>query len=236
MLVKLLKKIITYLLFSILIMVILAYVKNVSTEVSYIDAETFQKYYKLEQPKQSLTFDQQIKLIKKVQLKVLEISPIGNPIPEYQNREPQDLIKNRTGLCFDRSRTLDKVYSWLGFQTRHVFIFFLDKEKNANYLAALFFILKSGVSTHAVTEVKTEKGWIIVDSTSDWLSVTKYGKPVIPEDIIHNIKDFDNLPLYFNDPLIAIRGLYSRRGQFYEPFVPFPDLNWTDFLEWVFEN
>jgi len=37
-------------------------------------------------------------------------------------------------------------------------------------------------------------------------------------------------------PWWAIRGLYSRKGAFYAPFFPLPQVNWVDVLEWVLDR
>jgi len=219
-----------------IINIFLAVVTNVSTRVTASDVSVFRTIYQYELPKQSLNFDQQIRLIKDVQSSVLKVAPIGEPIPDFQSREPEDLIRNKAGLCFDRSRTLDKLYSWLGFEARHVFILYLKHPVTGEVLSPLKAIFTLGTETHAVTEIKTHKGWMLVDSNSKWISLTRNGTPVHAGDIFGRAADFDYLPDYFNQPYIAIRGMYSRRGQFYRPFIPYPELNWTDFWSWLLES
>jgi hypothetical protein len=219
-----------------IINVFLAAVTNVSTRVTASDASVFRSIYRYEQPKQPLSFDQQIQLIKRVQASVINTIPMGEPIPEFQSREPEDLIRNKTGLCYDRSRTLDKLYSWLGFEARHVYILYLKQPVTDEVLSPLSAIFTFGTETHAVTEVKTHKGWVLVDSNSTWVSLTRDGAPVHAGDIYGRASEFDDLPDYFNQPYIAIRGMYSRRGQFYRPYIPYPELNWADFWGWLIES
>ncbi len=211
----------------------LAVITNVSTKVTSSDDAVFRTVYNFQQPKQPLSFDQQILLIKRIQGRVLDKSPIGVPIPEYESREPEDLIRNQSGLCYDRSRTLDKLYTWLGFEVRHVYILYFKHPVTGEELSPLRALATYGTETHAVTEVKTHKGWIVIDSNSNWISLTRDGNPVGAHDIFARAADFDNLPNYFNQSYLAIRGMYSRRGQFYRPFIPYPELNWIDFLSWV---
>ena len=46
-------------------------------------------------------------------------------------------------------------------------------------------------------------------------------------------KNLESLPDYFQIKYFAVRGMYSRKGFFYPPRLPFPELNWIDFLNWV---
>ena len=45
--------------------------------------------------------------------------------------------------------------------------------------------------------------------------------------------EFDGMPKYLNDPWWAIRGMYSRKGQLYPPYILFPDFNWVDYFSWL---
>ena len=176
-----------------------------------------------------LTFKQQLDVIKRVQNEIFRHAPLSNGegIPEYQLREPADLMRFGKGLCFDRSRTFDKVYSYLGFRSRHVFILY---KEDAPFLTALF---HRGHASHAVTEVKTIKGWMFVDSNVSWVAVTRNGEPVSADDVWRRFSEFDDAPPYLAYPWWAIRGLYSRKGQFYGSFLPVPELNWKDFFDWL---
>jgi len=86
-----------------------------------------------------------------------------------------------------------------------------------------------------VTEVKTSRGWLVVDSNLPWISVAVDGSPVDADHIHFQVDLFKSLPEYWNRPYWAIRGLYSRRGQFYRPYIPYPQLNWYDFISWLVE-
>jgi hypothetical protein len=219
-----------------IINIFLAVVTNVPTVLTASDVAVFRTVFRYEQHKQSLKFDEQIRLIKAIQSSVLDVAPMGKPIPEFQSREPEDLVKNQSGLCYDRSRTLDKLYAWMGFEARHVYILYLKHPVTGEVLSPLRALFTYGTETHAVTEVKTHKGWMLVDSNSTWVSLTRNGTPKHAGDIYGRAADFDDLPDYFNKPYIAIRGMYSRRGQFYRPYIPYPELNWADFWGWLLES
>jgi hypothetical protein len=202
---------------------------NVSVAVTAEDVQVFESLG-LKKPNVSLTFEQQIALIRKVQYKVFKRAPLGKFIPDYQPREPADLMRYGQGQCFDRSRTFDKALSWLGMETRHVFL--LYRENKSFFSAAT----KPGHRSHAVTEVKTSKGWMVVDSNYEWIALTPQGEPVNADDVWRRYSEFADAPEYFNRAWWAIRGMYSRGGKFYTPYVPFPEFNWVDFLSWSVER
>jgi hypothetical protein len=219
-----------------IINVFLASLTNVSTQITASDVAVFRNIYQIDNQQLPSSLDDQIQLIKRIQSSVLNSAPIGDPIPEYQSREPEDLIRHKTGSCYDRSRTLDKLYTWLGFEVRHVYILYIRDPATGKVLSPLRAIFTYGTESHAVTEVKTSKGYILVDSNSNWISLARDGTPVDASSILRRVSDFDALPDYFNRPYVAIRGMYSRRGHLYRPYIPYPELNWADFLGWLIES
>lgn len=215
--------------------VALATVTNVSTDVTASDRQAFTSTLGLERPRHSLTFDEEIALIRSFQRQVLKAAPLGAPIPEFQEREPEHLLRQGSGLCYDRSRTLDKLYSWAGFQSRHIYIIYLKDPHTGAKISLPKALLTKNVSSHAVTEVKTQRGWLLVDSNSEWISLNTRNKPVNADHLHVKHEEFSNIPPYFKEEYIAIRGLYSRRGQFFKPNIPYPELNWPDFIRWLLE-
>ena len=178
-----------------------------------------------------LGFEDQVILIRKIQHAVFEKAPLGSGIPDYEPREPADLMRAGQGLCFDRSRTFDKAFDYIGLESRHVYILY---KNNLPFWRAAF---RYGQPSHAITEVKTSKGWMFVDSNAEWIAVTRQGEPVNADDVWRRFGEFENPPSYLKDPWWAIRGMYSRKGQLYEAGIPFPEFNWSDFLDWfVFQK
>jgi hypothetical protein len=208
---------------------VLAFYTNVQTKLTAADVAVFTAMG-LSKPSGSLSFEQQIALIRQVQAEVFARAPMGDGIPEYEAREPADLMRHGKGLCFDRSRTLDKALNYLGFETRHVYLLYREKK---SFLIALTSYRQP---SHAVTEVKTSMGWMLVDSNTQWLALARDGAPVNADGVWHRFAEFDNAPEYFNSPSWAIRGMYSRKGQFYKPYLPFPQMNWPDFLGWMVKD
>ena len=209
-------------LIALALLVGLAWYASVPIELTAADKKTFQ-----EMGFESLSFEQQVQLVRKVQTEVFKRAPMGAGIPDFKPREPADLMRYGQGLCYDRSRTFDKAFAYLGFESRHVYLLYRE---NLGFFSAFF---RKGQPSHAVTEVKTLRGWLFVDSNSEWIAVTRSGEPVGADDVWRRIDEFDNPPSYLRDPWWAIRGLYSRKGQFYGAGIMFPELNWSDFLSWI---
>jgi len=155
------------------------------------------------------------------------------PIPGYSSREPIDLFKRDSGLCYDRARTYDKLFKWAGFETRHIYVLYNSRPTLNNKVSFAIDLFTPRGDSHAVTEVKTSRGWVTVDSNSNWISISRDGTPVSVDDIVSKYKSFSDIPEYFLRPYWAIRGLYSRRGHLYAPYLPVPQLNWSTFLDWV---
>lgn len=207
---------------------------NVDTEVSVADQLVFSRELGLKKPIYKLEFEQQVQLIQEVQTRLFKRVPPGKNIALGQSREPSDLLQHGSGICFDRSRTLDKVFKWLGFETRHVFLFISQKQEELHFVDKVDLITDRDSWSHAVTEVKTVKGWVVVDSLENWASFDNHGLPVAAEDINSNLPRFAYVPSLLNKNSFVVKGLYSRSGVLYPPFVFFPDLAWGDFLSWLF--
>lgn len=226
----------TWLLVIFLVMnVSLAFVTNVPSNVTKSDISVFRAIFGLKKPEGLLTYAQEIELIRSVQALIIDRVPIGEPIPEYSDREPADLIRQNSGLCYDRSRTFDKVFLWLGFESRHIYILYLDHPETGEAMSFIRALFTKGIDSHAVTEVKTSEGWVMVDSNNKWISLSANGLPINVDHLHEQQAQLPGMPAYFNRRYIAIRGLYSRRGQFYRPFIPYPELNWGDFFGWIGE-
>jgi len=210
--------------------VLLAFITNVPTAITTKDVVVFKDDLNLTELQHPQTFADEIRAIKMIQHRVFDKAPFGAGIPDYEPREPYDLIKKREGLCFDRSRTLDKAFDFIGLPVRHVYLLYLH---DRSFLGALSHY---GQRSHAVTEVKTSKGWMFVDSNMEWIALTRDGQVVNADDVWKRASEFDAMPTYLNEPWVAIRGMYSRRGQLYPPYIMFPDFNWMDYFSWLIRD
>jgi hypothetical protein len=221
------KKIYKSIVLVIIVLIFIMAYANVPVNITTKDAEVFKNLKITSEIARKLNYDEQILLIKEIQLEIFRRAPLGDGIPEYKSREPLDLLLYGKGLCYDRSRTIDKALKYAGFETRHVYLLY----KENKYLIRALLTYKQ--TSHAVTEVKTEKGWIMVDSNQPWISISKDGFPIKTDEIYSKKDDFLYIPEYLKYEWWAIRGLYSRKGSLYSKWFFFPEFNWHDFFYWV---
>ena len=203
-----------------LLYIILIVVSNVSDELTTEDVSAFmaEGFLPTQKP---IEYKDQINLIKDLQSRVIDKFPIGEGIEIFNEREPSNLNFTRRGLCFDRSRYLDKLYKFYGFNSRHVFL--LYKENN-NFIST--FVTK-GSPSHAATQVLTVKGYVLVDSNFKEVLLNGNGEPIILTDLA---KGGANI-IGYNKSFWPIIGLYSRNGNLYKPYLPVPDVNLYALME-----
>jgi hypothetical protein len=172
-------------------------------------------------------FEGEVRAVVAVQDAVLSVAGRDLAIPTGREREPKDLYELKHGLCFDRSRAIEKILTWIGFETRHVSVYATNK---ASWLVAL---ATPRSPSHAVSEVLTQKGWMALDSNRRWIGLDA-DREVVSVAGLRSAASMDRLwakdsraPLdkIFTRPFVAVRGLYSRHGAFYPPYTPVPDYN-----------
>tara|TARA_B100001179_G_C18580312_1_gene399605 strand:+ start:924 stop:1709 length:786 start_codon:yes stop_codon:yes gene_type:complete len=186
-------------------------------------------------------FEDQIVDIRAVQDSILTASPVLKKIPLKQGREPADLLQEKHGQCGDRARAIEKALGMLGYNARYASLFSRDKSFTPPETMAI----DSGndLRSHAVVEVETEKGWMIVDTNARWISLTDSGQPVSLDElhdragsVSYNWDSGNEGEIYWlmRRPFSYIFGLYSRHGLFYPPYTPYiPDI---DYKQFIFDN
>lgn len=216
----------------------LLFYSQVDNSVSFDDIDYINKIIGADIRQIKLSgYDGQIRFIDHVQKKVLQTAPENSAIPRKSSREPKDLYLSGHGLCFDRSRVIEKILSAAGFRTRHIIIF-----KNPEKTNILFKLLDPRKhATHAVSEVLTCKGWIVVDSNKRFIALRSDNSPVSIKGLKDRAakkkpflwKDIykSNLNKLYTEDFLFIYGLYSRHGYFYPPYNFIPDINWSEFLQ-----
>ena len=182
-------------------------------------------------------YTDEIAFIRHVQQGVLNTAKINKSIPYKTEREPKNLFQLKYGLCYDRSRVIEKILAAAGFKTRHVTVF-----KNPEQMPPILKIMDPRRhASHAVTEVLTRNGWLTVDSNQPFIAVDVDFHPYSIKKIRQyavtgkTIRWADPYREFF-DPVfkkdfIYIYGLYSRHGNFYPPYNGFPDINWNEFYQ-----
>ena len=177
-------------------------------------------------------FAEEVDFINIIHSSILSSITNKTSIPINQSREPKDIYMLKQGECFDLSRLLEKTFQFYGYKTRHLSIY----EKIGKYpLFNLFF--KKGNDSHAVSQIKTSRGWLTVDSVKPWISLDN-------SEILFNISNiknnknwkYDSPHHIFDKEVYIIYGLYSRHGRFYPPYNFLPDINFLDFIAYNFTS
>ena len=214
--------------------VIVLYANEVETEVTSEDSAAARVFLKgVEVADAKDDFENQEKFISAVQDSVLNVAPVNKGIPYGYPREPKDLLEAKQGLCFDRSRVIEKILRSYGYETRHVFIYSTKKTGSA-----VRSFITPGVPSHAVTEVWTAKGWLVVDSNDRWIAIDSDGNPNSMAELLKasgpgfSVEwESDPPPIYKKlYPFTYVYGLYSRHGEFYPPYNRIPDVNYGELL------
>lgn len=176
-------------------------------------------------------FEAEVRSIVAVQDAVLKAAPEDRAIPFSHEREPKDIYELKYGLCYDRSRVIEKVLAWLGFQTRHVSVY------STSEVSWLWALLKPQVDSHAVTEVRTSKGWMVIDSNKRWIGLDSNRDAISLAELQNGHfsnwapESRDAIHPIFTHSFVQIRGLYSRHGYFYPPYTPIPDYDVGQLVE-----
>jgi Transglutaminase-like superfamily len=161
---------------------------EVDNSVTEEDKRYIAKFLRSEKagaPSGKMSYEEEIDYIVRVQKAVLGTAAGQAGIPFDKPREPKQLYRAKSGLCYDRSRAIEKILRAAGFETRHISIFSTHKTDSA-----LKSLITPGVASHAVTEVLTSNGWLVVDSNHLWVSLDQQGSPVSIEQL-HAVGAFD---------------------------------------------
>ena len=208
-------------------------VDNSLTEEDYVYIKKFLKEHNVQPFQTDLGYTEEIRYIIAIQQAVLKRTPLENVINHYTEREPKDVYLAQAGACYDRSRVIEKILKTAGFLTRHISVYSLAK--TGSTLKTLFL---PGIQSHAVTEVKTEKGWLVVGSNNPWIGLDQENNPVSISAIQDSLGNeairwreglLSKMHPIFKKPFTFVYGLYSRHGKFYPPYNDIPDINYLEF-------
>ena len=179
------------------------------------------------------TYQDELKFIVSIQRSVLDIAPGNSGLPFGQKREVKELYEAKSGLCYDRSRVIEKLLRFSGFETRHISMY-----SKAETGSAIKSLMTPGVPSHAVTEVLTKNGWLVVDSNSVWVSTDANDQPVSMNTIQLKVENSVTIKWNRKPPssiymqsFTFMYGLYSRHGYFYPPYNRLPDINYAEFVQ-----
>jgi hypothetical protein len=80
-----------------------------------------------------------------------------------------------------------------------------------------------------VTEVRTSRGWLLVDSNEPFLALDRLGRPHAARQLPWVPDTLLPRPPAFQLPYWAIPGLYSRKGTLFWPYIRYiPNVHWGD--------
>ena len=186
----------------------------------------------------SASFEQQIGIIRALQDTAFSASPENQPIGLFHTREPKDVYLARKALCFDRSRLIEKLAAYTGFPVEHISIY-----RRSNGWPGIIVLFTPRIESHAVSGIRTDRGWIVVNSTSHWIALAQDGRPLsisqiarLPPTDRHWSQSVEEQQpnKLLGGPFTYVIGLYSRHGFFYPPYVPFPDVNFSQLkANWI---
>lgn len=203
------------------------------------------------------SYEEQLAFIRALQRAVLKSVPHKSPLPDCRPREPKDVYENRGkyGACCERSRLIEKTLRSCGYTTRHIFVYSkrgIRKRHPPSW--KWWYLWQSNIDRHSVSEVHTNKGWLVVDSNSCWLSLDKQDKPYSMKDMqsseqiswkdqMDSEPGWDDLKKICDGTFYFHYGIYCRTGRLYPPFwfrfricrtkivVPSPDMDIREFLQ-----
>lgn len=169
----------------------------------------------------SLDYESQAEIIKSIQARVHAKVRGFEPIPLRRPREPEQVLAEMTGVCFDRARVIEKAMRLAGFSVRRVYLLYVEGGKG--FLSTL---LSSGVPSHTLIEVKTVHGWAFVGTLTNANGLTAQ-HPLAARDVRGQIRRMgrSGWKEILDRDFTPIVGLYSRHGQHYAPYLPFPDIS-----------
>ncbi len=170
------------------------------------------------------TYEDDVACVRALQAKLLEVVPDVRCVHVWGevSHEPAALLERGRGCCYDRSRLIEKTLASYGFEVRHLSIHKLRLPAPFGYL--------QNVPSHAISEVRTRRGFMVVDSNRPWIARTPDGAPLDARALRDALRSGAALEApeigdYFGGDYAVFYGLYSRHGGFYPPFVPVPDVD-----------
>jgi hypothetical protein len=198
---------------------------NVSVETTKSDEYLILNYFNLPKVEPNYTYKEKVDLAKKV---VFTISSFGSfeALPVGYDKNLLNFLKFNKGLCFDRSIIYEKIFKYYGFKVHHYYVGFNDSK-----FGVLF---KKNTISHTFLSIEIDGKELFIDSNQYFLSLDKNDRLI--DSFFRKIKnnEIDSEALwwtkYFKEhkESLIIRGLYSRNGYFFKPYLPIPDVNFVE--------
>ena len=128
----------------------------------------------------------------------------------------------KKGYCYDRAVLLEKFLKYNGFSFRHLYLYFGEE----NQTPAFSSLFKKGLASHALLEVKTKKGWMVIGTNANWIGLSDKEEVLDVAQLRKRINQ-NNLVLRTGATVGTcfwkekgghfryLYGVYSRHGQFF---------------------
>ena len=193
-----------------------------ATDRAYIDSFLTEWKFPAQTDSIHSSFDKEIEFISTVQDGVLQ--SIRHDMIKYnQVGDCKIYYTGRKGSCYDRAIFMEKIFSTYGFPIRHLYLYF---NSDSTHIQSLD-IFNKGLTSHAMLEVKTKKGWMLVGTNGNWLAMDQQKNPLKIQQVREVLKKGAFTPYKktsigitfyetFQIPsnFKVIYGVYSRHGEF----------------------
>lgn len=178
------------------------------------------------------SFDAELNCIETVQSTVFDTYPDTSDafVKGETNHDVRDYDERGFGSCYDRAKLLEQTLRHYGFEVRRVALY----QRQSSPLGYLM----PGINSHALSEVKTSRGWMALESIEPLLGIDEQGQLYTIGDIRDGLEDgrIDDATFgtaipddFFDGGFIYVYGVYSRHGYFFEPHLPVPEIDWSQF-------
>lgn len=187
----------------------------------------FLQDWQLNQPADSIhqNFESEVRFISAVQDSIIAQLK-HEEVPHSCFGDVDFYYRYRKGFCYDRAALMEKLFSYYGFPYRHIYVYF-GKDGKGSTISNFF---QKGTASHALLEVKTQKGWMTVGTNANWLGLTKENEPLTIGQLRHALQEstlklekpatrgpvFWERSHYFR----YVYGIYSRHGDFFDHPAP----------------
>lgn len=196
-------------------------VERTGEDIQFIQAFSTEWKINTDQDSIHASFDNEIAFISQLQDCVLkEIAHVEIPHKYFGNMRYYHT--NRKGFCYDRAVLMEKFLQHYGFDFRHLYLYFDPK---GGYPPVTRFFQR-GIPSHALFEVKTQKGWMVMGTNANWIGLGKDNQLLdistlrkkIRDKSLHLKKETTIGNCFWEDKGDRFRyiyGVYSRHGDFF---------------------
>ena len=180
-------------------------------------------------------FDAELKCVAAVQNSVFERFPSTKDAFQkgITGHRARDYAERGYGSCYDRATLIEQALRHYDFEVRRVALY-ERQDRPWNYL-------KPGIRSHALSEVTTSRGDMVIESVEPMIGVDEDHDVYAIADVREGLHggEIDDQTFgvdvpenFFDGDFVYAYGVYSRHGYFFEPHIPVPEVDWRQFRLW----